>query len=505
MSRKKTPSTDPSSARSERLRAQSKDELVALLDELAAKHPEVEARLARHALVGDPAALAAQFRQRLQAWKKSTRFRPRSAAAAFGRELESWLDEIERELLPLDAARAHALADAFVCADAQLFEQADDSDGAIGDAVRAGCRLWLVAAKAQPDREPAHWIDRIYTLVNADEYGAREALLRHADILLAPADLRTLASRFEDDLERALARRAGDRTGYPVYKAAAAVGLVADALRDPDLSTKTTLRYSPAPNPLQKEQFVERYLRFGRPAEALVWLEGDWERHEDLRERLLAQTHGALNDAGAVARGPPEVVRSQRVAERFRSLAGEPRAGGAERGSRGRARARAEHRRSDHRRAAATCVGRRCSRRVVARGATCESSWRRVLQRPATRADNGEEGTVPGRGGLLSGASHGHSRASVRSRLWPRGRVSRRAAPPRPPSKELRRLAHARNIRGRVAQYARTESRVLEPTARLTRLHGGNCAATRGTVPAVEKQDRFMDRLAGVAAGECPR
>ncbi|HEX6006181.1 MAG TPA: hypothetical protein VFZ14_19475 [Burkholderiales bacterium] len=297
MPRKKSPSSDSSSARSERLRAQSKDELVALLDELAGKHPEVEARLARHALAADPAALAAQFRHHLQSWKRSARFRPRSAAAAFGRELESFLDEIERELLPLDAGRAHALADAFVRMDERLFEQADDSDGVIGDAVRAGCRLWLITAKARADRLPAQWIDRVYALVNADEYGTREALLRHADLLLAPPDLRALAGRFEDDLERALARRAGDQAGHPVFKAAAAVGLVADALRDPDLSTRTTLRYSPVPNPLQKEQFVERYLRFGRPAEALVWLDGDWGMHEERRERLLAQAYAALNDA----------------------------------------------------------------------------------------------------------------------------------------------------------------------------------------------------------------
>ncbi len=68
-------------------------------------------------------------------------------------------------------------------------------------------------------------------------------------------------------------------------------------MRDPDLSTKATLRYSPAPNPLQNEQFVERYLRFGRPREALVWLEGDWGMHEERRERLLAQAYAALNDA----------------------------------------------------------------------------------------------------------------------------------------------------------------------------------------------------------------
>ena len=55
-------------------------------------------RLARHALAADPAALAAQFRQRLQTWKRSERFLPRSAATAFGLELESWPDEIEREL-----------------------------------------------------------------------------------------------------------------------------------------------------------------------------------------------------------------------------------------------------------------------------------------------------------------------------------------------------------------------------------------------------------------------
>ena len=203
-------------------------------------------------------------------------------------------------MLPLDAARAHSLADAFLRIDARLFEQADDSDGEIGEAVRAGCRLWLVAAKAQPDEAPAQWIERMHALVNADEYGAREALLRHADLLFAPPDLRALAARFEYDLERALARDAGERAGYPVFKAAATVGLLADALCDPDLSTNTTLRYSPAPSALQKEQFAERYLRFGRPAEALAWLEGDWGIYEDRRDRLLAQVYAALEDTARI-------------------------------------------------------------------------------------------------------------------------------------------------------------------------------------------------------------
>src|SRR5262249_37181690 len=162
---------------------------------------------------------------------------------------------IERELLPLDPARAHALADAFVRSDECFFEQADDSDGAIGDAVRAGCCLWLRTAKAYPGRASTDWIEHVYALEKADEYGGREALLRHADLLFDEHGLRALAGRFEIDLSRALRKCGGDKSpDYAVFKAAAAIGLVADALRDPDLSTNATLRYSPSPNCLQKQK-----------------------------------------------------------------------------------------------------------------------------------------------------------------------------------------------------------------------------------------------------------
>lgn len=279
------------------LRNLPKEELAALLAELAATHPVVEERLARHALAAEPAALAEEFRARLQGWKRSRRFLPRGAARSFGRELESWLDEVERELLPLDPSRAHALAEAFLGSDGRFFEQADDSDGVIGDAVRAGCRLWLATARAQSGPAPDEWIERIHKLVNADEYGAREALLRHADTLFDAPGLRALAARFEEDLDRALrAHRSNERLEYAVFKASAAIGLVADALRDPDLSTRATLRYSPHPNPLQKEHFAERYIRFGRPADALPWLEGDWGHREDRRERLLGEVFAALGD-----------------------------------------------------------------------------------------------------------------------------------------------------------------------------------------------------------------
>lgn len=61
--------------RLEALRGQPKEALAALLAELAATHPEVEERLIRHALAGDPAQLAAEFRKRLQNWFSAVKSR----------------------------------------------------------------------------------------------------------------------------------------------------------------------------------------------------------------------------------------------------------------------------------------------------------------------------------------------------------------------------------------------------------------------------------------------
>jgi len=47
---------------------------------------------------------------------------------------------------------------------------------------------------------------------------------------------------------------------------------------------------------MQKQHFADRYIRYGRPAEALVWLEGDWGFHETDRQRLLSEAYEALGD-----------------------------------------------------------------------------------------------------------------------------------------------------------------------------------------------------------------
>jgi phosphoserine phosphatase len=66
VAKKKVSAATSLDKRLDALRGRPKEELAALLAELAATHPEVEERLARHARAADPARLAAEFRKRLQ-------------------------------------------------------------------------------------------------------------------------------------------------------------------------------------------------------------------------------------------------------------------------------------------------------------------------------------------------------------------------------------------------------------------------------------------------------
>ena len=284
------------------VRRQDAATLASVLIELAADHAAVHDRLVRLQLSNQPKALAAQFRKSLAGWRRTTKFIGYAQAGAFGRELEAWLGQIEHELLPQDPAVALALAESFIEADHVFFERADDSGGAIGDAIRAACQLWLKAA-SRCESPASLWPGRIEALVTADEYGAREELLRCANLLLNEPALRALVASYEAQIDAALARAtlANERVNWPAAKASAALSLLSEALRDPDVLVRATLKRSPSPNPLQKESFVHAYLNYERPEGALPWLEGSWAHMEGSRQRLQAQALTALGRTGEAA------------------------------------------------------------------------------------------------------------------------------------------------------------------------------------------------------------
>ena len=264
-------------------------DLVAVLLELARDHEAVQARLARMQLADRPDQLAAAFRKTLSGWRRSKRFHPYRETGAFGRTLDGWLDQVAHELLPRDASAALALFEAFIEADSSWFDRADDSGGVIGDVVRAACRHWLqAAARCAPPREG--WPERLLKLCDADQYGAREALLRNADLLLDEPARRGLVQRLEQRLAQTVdAAAAGAGPPLEVFRDSAALSLLAESLRDPDILVRATPRYSPDPNPLQRRVFARAYLDADRPADALAWLEGAWGHVEADRQDLLAE------------------------------------------------------------------------------------------------------------------------------------------------------------------------------------------------------------------------
>ncbi|HJV71273.1 DUF6880 family protein [Ideonella sp.] len=268
--------------------------LAAVLVELAADHDAVRQRLARMQLADRPDKLAASFTKTLAAWKRSRRFYDYRQAREFGQELQAWLDQVARELAPKDPAAAVALFEAFIEADASWFERADDSDGAVGDAVRAACRHWLQAAALC--ETPAHvWPERLMKLVLADEYGAREELLRRADLLLSQPALRELVASLQARMGQTVAAAPDAATRpHEVYKLSAALSLLSEALHDPDVKVRAVLSYSPQPNAVQRQDFVQAYLDADRPADALPWLQDPWGQREDSRQRLLAEALGRL-------------------------------------------------------------------------------------------------------------------------------------------------------------------------------------------------------------------
>lgn len=278
------------------LQRQDLPTLIAILLELSADHDAVRSRLERLQLANRPAKLAAGFRRTLAGWRRARRFLPLREAREFARQLDTWLEQVRRELLPKDPAAALALFEAFIECDSTFFERSDDSDGCIGTTFRSAAMHWLEAAAAC-HRSAGEWLDRIDALVGSDGYGIRGELLRQANILLDEPTLRALAVRYQQRMDAALSAAPGPGLRSEVFTLSGALSLLAEALRDPDVHVCAVLAYSPQPNELQKRHFVEAYLAAGRPGDALTWLEGSWDRFEESRLGLTAAALGQLGRA----------------------------------------------------------------------------------------------------------------------------------------------------------------------------------------------------------------
>jgi hypothetical protein len=157
------------------LATQDAQTLAQTLLELAEDCPAVYQRLERLRLRDDPAALVALFAERLQRWESDDRYIGWRDSSAFGRDLNEWVTQVQRETLPKFPGEAMKLFEAFLHLDRVVFERVDDDGGNVGGSFELACQLWLTAAEAA-GMSAAEIDRRASVLLAKDGYGARRAL-----------------------------------------------------------------------------------------------------------------------------------------------------------------------------------------------------------------------------------------------------------------------------------------------------------------------------------------
>jgi tetratricopeptide (TPR) repeat protein len=234
----------------------------------------------------------ADLRHGIARLRRATRFVRYRDSFTLAHELEALVNAIEQQVLPHDPDAALELAESFLRTDDNTLGRADDSSGSVGDVYGDAARLWLRAAAAGLG---GNRVERLLAILADDPYGTRDPLLREADILLSEHELRRLAAHFEDAARRALAecpRRSarGRITSSELLEATSSLSLVAEALRDPALYERSHSIGGPL-NHLQLAEVARRYIKHGRPHEAIERLRRISESARGERWWLLAECY----------------------------------------------------------------------------------------------------------------------------------------------------------------------------------------------------------------------
>jgi hypothetical protein len=276
----------------------SKEELLMLIERLAADSVEVSARIA---YLTDPDAAGKALQGRIRSIRSRQRFVSYSEVHEVAADIGVIAADIRADVLPKAPLSAAALAEKLFSLDEVIFNRVDDSSGLIGDELRAAGVLWLDAAAAVRNTDAGadtDWAAALYELYQANDYGVREPLLEEAHRLLHEKELRALSARFERDARTLLERaREGHREFHSAFAPSSAMGLIARALRDPALYEHSIRIHYPEPNELQAIDIASHYVECSDGAGALRWLERPFApSNEYQRLDLLERAYALLGD-----------------------------------------------------------------------------------------------------------------------------------------------------------------------------------------------------------------
>lgn len=281
-------------------RSLSRDQLLELVLGELPDNQRMNDRMELFVLGADAKQIAGVIRKRLTALLNSSGFVPAGAAYRAVQPFRDLLEQVRIHLQPVDPKAALSILERLIQNDGKLFDRIDDSNATVGDFLREVCVAWLDCARAAGVNE-SEIARRMLELYFTDEYGAREALIRHAHLAISEPVLRAMAADCELRFREGPASSDSGQTAGRHQQWQIAMSLIAESLRDPKLSERAALLDSPDPNELQRLHIAQNYVRFADPAGALRWLDGPWpSRFESDRLSCLDDAYSALGRVAEV-------------------------------------------------------------------------------------------------------------------------------------------------------------------------------------------------------------
>jgi hypothetical protein len=250
------------------------ERLAAMLIEHAATDGSLARKLELALAAGaGEGSLVKALAQRIKELGRDDRFIGWNEASSFAREIDQIRAAIIDDLAPRAPRRgADLLADLVHTSD-EVFERADDSDGAIGDVYREAIEDWGRVWCRIPGRRPEALAATVLREFRDDDYGIKGGIIAAFADALGESGLEALRGLLEAELEKLPVPRPKAEGGWDHERFALTRGLaeVADARHDVDAYVEAvSLGGHPE---RQAIEVARRMLAAGRPSEALDWLD----------------------------------------------------------------------------------------------------------------------------------------------------------------------------------------------------------------------------------------
>ena len=227
-------------------------------------------------------SLVKALAQRIRELRRDDRFIKWDEASSFAHEIDQIRAAIIDDLVPrAPRAGADLLADLIHTSD-EVFERADDSDGAIGDVYREAIEDWGRAWCRIAGRQPEALAASVLHEFRDDDYGIKDGIIAAFADALGESGLEALRRLLEAEIEKLPVSPPKAEGSWDHRRFVLARGLaeVADARHDVDAYVEAVTRGG---YPEQRaSEVARRMLAAKRPGEALDWLDRAGSRRREL-------------------------------------------------------------------------------------------------------------------------------------------------------------------------------------------------------------------------------